>query len=452
MVQPDLPSTGRGRVVFLAASLLALLLAAAAVLALTRTASAASETAAAPRATLTIKGSAATSLRKARVTVGASRKATIKRSTVTMPVSVSVVGATAAVGLNGTLSFRSDKRTLSLTGLRVMVAKDRTVQVLARTKGAQFAVLTGKVASRALALDRFLSTAAFTATSVKLTSRAGKLLKRTLRLRRTPTGTFGTLALSAAKGTSTTTTTTTTTTPGETTTTTTPVVPKVCQATAPATTAGSEAGWDLAPPPTAVNVSSACITWHPRDSWTNYIASGEGGALTDGATADAPNAACGEAAPVGDPFPRLNGVPLQRNFHFQFHRGWFDPETGQAALQYDGSVEYVWSQHLLDITLTNPEIHLGGGQPQMRVRSGATRLSVFDLGTTPLAAQCPADPGPQGLHAPTGAGLRTFERLPATMSTDGAVLFDSGGLGGANATYPPGTPFGWLSVSFSPAP
>ncbi len=441
MVQPDLPSTGRGRVVFLAASLLALLLAAAAVLALTRTASAASETATAPRATLTIKGSAATSLRKARVTVGASRKATIKRSTVTMPVSVSVVGATAAVGLNGTLSFRSGKRTLSLTGLRVMVAKDRTVQVLARTKGAQFAVLTGKVASKALTLDRFLSTAAFTATSVKLTPRAGKLLKSTLRLRRTPTGTFGTLALSAAKGTSTTTTTTTTTTPGETTTTTTPVVPKVCQATAPATTAGSEAGWDQAPPSGAVDISSACITWHPRDSWTNYI-NGEpnglsGARLGGGATADAPNAACGSL--------------LQRDFHFQFHRGWFDPATGQAALQYDGTVEYVWPDRSIDITLTNPEIHLGGGQPQMRVRSGATRLSVFDLGGSPVAAQCPADPGPQGLNDPTGTGLRIFERLPATMSTDGAPLFDSGGTGGSDAQYPPGTPFGWLSVSFSPA-
>ena len=448
MVQPDLPSTGRGRVVFLAASLLALLLAAAAVLALTRTASAASETATAPRATLTIKGSAATSLRKARVTVGASRKATIKRSTVTMPVSVSVVGATAAVGLHGTLSFRSGKRTLSLTGLRVMVAKDRTVQVLARTKGAQFAVLTGKVASKALTLDRFLSTAAFTATSVKLTPRAGKLLKSTLRLRRTPTGTFGTLALSAAKGTSTTTTTTTTTTPGETTTTTTPVVPKVCQATAPATTAGSEAGWDQAPPSGAVDISSACITWHPRDSWTSYVndlANAHPGAtLSGGATSAAQNTACSKI--LGQ-----DGPLLTRDFHFQFHRGWFDPATGQAALQYDGTVEYVWPDRSIDITLTNPEIHLGGAQPQMRVRSGATRLSVFDLGTTPLASQCPADPGPQGLNDPTGTGLRIFERLPATMSTDGAPLFDSGGTGGSDAQYPPGTPFGWLSVSISPA-
>ena len=446
MVQPDFPSTGRGRVVLLAASLLALLLAVATVLALTRTASAASETATAPRATLTLKGSAATSLRRAGVTVGASRKATVKRSTVTMPVSVSVVGSTAAVGLNGTLTFRSGKRTLSLTGLRVMVARNRTVQVLARTKGAQFAVLTGKVTAKALTLDRFLSTAAFTATSVKLTSRAGKLLKTTLRLRRTPTGTFGTLALLAASGT--TTTTTTTTTPGETITTTTPVVPRACQATAPATTAGSEAGWDQSPPPGAVDVSSACITWHPRDSWTSYVNDElnprPGAALSGGATSAAQNTACSK-------FFGQDGPLLTRDFHFQFHRGWFDPATGQAALQYDGTVEYVWPDRSIDITLTNPEIHLGGGQPQMRVRSGATRLSVFDLGNTPLAAQCPADPGPQGLNDPTGTGLRTFERMPATMSTDGAPLFGSRCNGGSHAQYPPGSPFGCLSVSFSPA-
>ena len=88
-------------------------------------------------------------------------------------------------------------------------------------------------------------------------------------------------------------------------------------------------------------------------------------------------------------------------------------------------------------------------------REGTTRTQVGQGGNHAVdrvqTAQCPADPGPQGLNDPTGTGLRTFERMPATMSTDGAPLFDSGGNGGSDAQYPPGTPFGWLSVSFSPA-
>jgi len=473
VVQHEFPHGGRafpGPAALTLASVLAVLLAVLAVFALTRSASAASEATPA-RATLTLSGSAAKTLTKAGVKVTAARKATVRKTTVTLPVSVSVVGSSAAVGLNGTITFRSGKRTATLTGLRVMVSKKRAVQVLARAGGDQFAVLTGTVTKKALTLNAFNSTAAFAGTSVKLTKRAGTLLRTKLRLRRAPSGTLGKLTLSAPKtsgtgttttgtttvitnpdgtttttktGTTGTTTTGTTTTPGTTTTTPIPGTgPKVCTATAPANSAVSEPDFDSPKPLNAVDLQSACITWHPRDSWIDYTNSGpdagDGATLTNGATADAANTAC--------------GALLKRDFHFQFHRGWFDPATGNAVLQYVGTVRFRYQQHGIDIGFQNPEVQIAGGASQTtfrRVAGPGGRLAVLSLDASgPLKSQCKADPGPKNSHDPTGvSGPRTYERLHATVSPDAAPLFDSGGQGGA---YPPGDDFGWLSISFSPA-
>lgn len=442
------------RAAFVLAALLALVLAVLAVLAVTGPASAAGGTASTARATLALDGSAAKRLRSAGVTVTASRKATVRRTTVTLPVSVAVVGTTAAVGLDGTIAFRAGKRTLSLRGLRVMVARNRTVQVLGRTTGGQFPFLTGTVAMRALTLDAFNSSAAFTATPVKLTARAARLLRTTLRLRRTPSGILGRLTLLPAGAATTTTTapgsptTGTQTTAGEPTPTlpggTTPITPvdttpgpRVCEPTAPA---GGSEDWDLPPTPTAVAITSACITWHPRDSWTNYINGGEGAALGGEATADPSNTACGV-------------TPLPRSFHFPFRRGWYDPTTGQAVLQYNGLVRYGYVDHGIDISFQNPELQLGTPVPQATFRhtagaGGRTPVLALDT-TTPLAAQCAVDPGPKNSHDPAGArGAHVYERLHATVSSGAAPLLDSGGAGGS---YPAGSDFGWLSASFTPA-
>ena len=67
-------------------------------------------------------------------------------------------------------------------------------------------------------------------------------------------------------------------------------------------------------------ITSATVTWRVRESFIQYIASGEGTATSRGATGDPPEVAGGSQA------------PLVYAFHFPFAGGWCDPATGSARL------------------------------------------------------------------------------------------------------------------------
>lgn len=417
-------------------------------------------------ATLALTGAAGKALRSAGVKTTVKSGAKLKKTTVTLPVGASVVSSGAAVGFSGTITFKAGKRSVAFTGLRLTVTKKRALTVTATVAGQRVTFLTGTAATKGFALDATYSTAAFAATTVSIPSKTAKLVRTKLKLKRTPTGRVGTLVLVAPPAASTPTTPTTPNTPGGTTTTT-------PTATTPTTTVPAgrtpitlkpippvvEPESGFARPAGAVNITSASVVWHPRDSWINYINGGEGARVVgDGATSDPAHTACASSPPPGGGFPKAAGQLLTRDFRFAFSRGWFDAGSGQAVLQFNGLVRFTWlgtyvgdpNTHGIDIPFRNPEVRIGPTS-EVTFRGFGERATVLDLvpGSAPLEKQCATDTGPTGAHSPSGSTSRTYERVPAAMAPGAGAMFE--GDGSPLGAYPTGSEWGWVSVSFNTA-
>ncbi len=135
-------------------------------------------------------------------------------------------------------------------------------------------------------------------------------------------------------------------------------------------------------PPAAVDVTSAAIGWHVRESFIRYIASGEGTSVSGGATADPPVLLPGASA------------PLSYDFRFPFANGWLDtganpasPADDTAALYFSGAVRFHYSGHGIDLVTGSPEIELGGG-------ASRAIFSISDNGGAP-ERQVPRQPRPR---------------------------------------------------------
>jgi hypothetical protein len=392
-------------------------------------------------ATATTKASASlaltgTALAKVGVTASVRSGATKKKSTVTLPVSATVVSSGAALGLKGTVVLRAKKRSATFTKMRLIVSAKRKVTVTASVGGRNVTFLTGTAAAKGFAIDKTYGTAAFAATNVTLSKAAGTAVQKALKLKKRPTGTLGKLTLVAPPAPDPTTTPTTTT---PTTTTPTTTTPTTTTPDTPAPFVEPES--TLARPATAVDIKSARVTWHPRDSWTNYVNSGTGSSdgvfPTDGATAGVKNLACG---------PNL----VVREYSFTLNKGWFDPASGQTMIQTNGKVQYKWAAHTIDLAFRNPEVRLGPVS-EVTFRGGDSRGKFVDLtrDAAPLPSQCAADAGPTGINSTTGTTARTYERVPATFA-EGAESVFAGAPGGVVASaYQPGSEWGWFTVSFS---
>lgn len=188
----------------------------------------------------------------------------------------------------------------------------------------------------------------------------------------------------------------------------------------------------LARPAGAVNVTSATLAWHVRDSWIRYVNTQEAPQAMEGAGPQAPIP--GESHPC----PDSKGTPtLVYSYDFPFANGWYDPANGSAALYYGGGVRFSYPSHGIDLTTRNPEIEIAGPASRaiFRLRgAGDTpypdqRAAIFDLvPTEPL----PGAPGSFGFPGP----------IEASLSADGQKAF-------AGFYPPPNNGFGCFSVSFS---
>jgi hypothetical protein len=278
------------------------------------------------------------------------------------------------------------------------------------------------------------------ATKVKLTASGAKAVKKALRLRKAPTGTIGTLVVTTAAtapsrsgGGSTTPTsggggsTTTPTTGGGSTTgggggsttgggggTTTPS----CLTT---TASGGPAA--LARPGTAIDLTAASITWHPRESFIQYINSGEGTSTCNGATADAPSVRPGTS------------VPLTYDFHYVFKDGWYDPISQTGRVTFTGSVYFNYAGHGIRLAAVNPEIEINGN---------ASR-GVFTTTNTgePVKRGVLENLDPsRATSTSTMSSPYTYTQVPGTIP---AGTGDSTFAG----YYTAGDDFGWVTVSMT---
>ena len=183
-------------------------------------------------------------------------------------------------------------------------------------------------------------------------------------------------------------------------------------------------------PPGAVDVTSATIDWHVRESFIRYIATGEGTSVSGGATADPPVLLEGAS------------TPLSYDFHFPFAKGWHDaganpadPADDTAAIYFGGAVRFLYSGHGIDLTTAAPEIEIAGGASRaiFAVQEGADpaqRQVLVNLDLTRAAA------------ISVSGNAYTYERVPGAIPSGTASSVFAG-------FYAPGTEFGCFNVRYA---
>ncbi|HWI70898.1 MAG TPA: HtaA domain-containing protein, partial [Baekduia sp.] len=176
-------------------------------------------------------------------------------------------------------------------------------------------------------------------------------------------------------------------------------------------------------PGTAVDATAATITWHVRDSFIQYINSGEGTTVSGGATADPATVQPGSS------------VPLVYAFHFPFKSGWYDPVTNTTRLTYSGTVTFCYSGHGIKLTASNPEVEIDG--------SGSR--AIFVTGNTGEADKrgvlVKLDPSAAAsiTHSPDGHD-HAWNQVPGTIPADASESVFAG-------FYAAGDPFGWITTT-----
>ncbi|HEU4702752.1 MAG TPA: HtaA domain-containing protein [Conexibacter sp.] len=182
----------------------------------------------------------------------------------------------------------------------------------------------------------------------------------------------------------------------------------------------------LARPAGALDVTSATLTWRPRASFVQYINSGEGTIASDGATAGPPETAPGSSA------------RLVYSFGFELKAGsWYDPVGGGADLLGRGTVRFLWRDHGIDVTLSDPEVELNGRSSRaIFVFSGGDCTQISPVRGVMLDLA----PGSPTVNGTT----REYGTIPATITDAGVSMF--------SGFYLPGDPWGSFAVAFEAAP
>jgi hypothetical protein len=369
--------------------------------------------------TLTLSGSAVTSLKAQGVKLSAVKPATLKGSKLVLK-STSIDAS--RVEYDGALRLRKGSRTLTIKGWRAVLGNKPTFSTQVGSTRRTLLSTSGDVAKGA---------------KLTLTAKGAAAIKKALKLKRLKGGAFGRVTLAESQSPS----------PGGTT-------PAPAPGGAPPSTAPiTNEPPLLARPATAVDVRASTVTWRVRDSFVQYL--NAGGKPNDGvnplapATADAPTQGCTSSGGV-------NPAQLAYQFQFPFTRGWYDPASGTAALYFGGGVHFGFADHTIDHNAAEPEIELNGASSRSIFRfngAGGTAVGnkrevLMNLATAAGAAPkaCAVDPGPAGLPAsaanPDGTTTYTFERI-AGVIPDGAANTVFAGF------YLPGDKFGWMTIAFT---
>jgi Htaa len=297
--------------------------------------------------TIQPKGKAVKSLRSQGVKIGTFGPARARGGRLVLPVDGGLVSSTATLNQNGGLRLtrRAGGKRRRVDLKRLQLRLGRKSEIVGYIGTSRFTIFSVKAPASRLSLSAANGSASLERGSVSLTRRAGKAIKRKLKLRRMPLGAFGGLNVDALLRGG----------PGD-------------------GPGGGGPGGDpggggpptsgpvgdeppyLARPASAVNVASASIDWHVRPSWIRYVpvnaafggASGEGPTLTG---------QCGEASE-----PEHSDT---YEFHFPLAGGgypvsWYDPVSQTAAVYFTGGVNFKFQAHGIDLDTKDPEIEVNG--------------------------------------------------------------------------------------------
>jgi hypothetical protein len=323
----------------------------------------------------------------------------------------------AAVRVSGGLKLTAGSRSVALTALTVELKPGRAV-VSGLIGNRRATLLSGR--RPGTRIDRKRGAAKATRAKLRLTPRAVRILRKRLDFDGLGRDRLGKLWVSAEResaggpggG------------PG-------PGVPKT---PVPSCTAGNGAPvatpvGDEPPlparPPGAVSVVCSAIVWRPRESFVQYVNTGEGTSVSNGATGGPE-----EVRPGSD-------AELVYSFSFPFKSGWYDAASGKAALYYQGRVRFLYSGHGIDFEAGDPEVELAGEDSRAIFRFEGSDSTPYPSKRAVLVDLAPVTPQVSG-----GGEVRAYPDMPGTIPEGtGESIF--GGF------YSPGDPFGSIGVSLT---
>jgi hypothetical protein len=377
--------------------------------------------------TIAPKGKAAKTLRSQGVRIRTFGPARARRGRLVLPVDGGLVSSAATLNQNGGLRLtrRAGGKRRRVDLKRLQLRLGRRSEVVGYVGRSRFTIFTAKAPAGRLSLDAGNGSVSLTGGSLALTRRAGRAIKRGLKLKRMPVGAFGRLAVDAL------------------------VNPGGGAGGGPGGGGPGGAPGDgppvsgpvgdepplLARPASAVDITGASIDWHVKPSWIRYINTGQGTTPFGGASGAAPT----DAPQCGDPSDPVV-EPLVYSFRFPFANGWYHAPTGTAGVYFGGGVNFGYHGHGIDLDTKEPEIEINGSSSRAIFRfdgrrstqPGNKRAVLVDLNT----AAAPPTVAP---------GSVTYVRIPATIPQGGSQSVFAG-------FYSPGDSFGCISVSFTHGP
>ncbi|HVY77054.1 MAG TPA: HtaA domain-containing protein [Solirubrobacterales bacterium] len=190
-------------------------------------------------------------------------------------------------------------------------------------------------------------------------------------------------------------------------------------------------------PPTAVDVSGVRLTWYPRDSWLRYaasgVAAGDGIHIGGGAAgSDSTSSPCPDQRSSSD-------AQLPYAIDFAPRASWYDPASGIVGIYGQGSVNFRWRAHTIDLTASEPEIEINGSASRAIFRFSGSEGTPYpnqraDLLNLDTAGRPTVSNGGKTL---------TYDLMRGTLTANGVNVF------AGFYTPPDNDEFGCVSVSFT---
>lgn len=345
--------------------------------------------------------------------------ATKRGARIKLPVQTIVVGKSANIVLRGGIRFKAGKRSLKLRAVRLRLSAE-SVSISARAGKRRVTIFSTGLAKGKAKLDRSKTTAALAGAKLALTRKGARLLRNKLGVDDIVAGKLGKLGVDAK--------------------------PRTGNGGGGGGSGGGgpKSGPLFAEPPvmarplSAVDVTGVSIVWYPRDSWVRYVDSGTGANdgffVANGATKGAPMVT--DNHPCSD-----DSYPGSGQFDYEYHftaksSSWYDPVSGMAALYGQGDVRFRWSDHGIDLTVSNPEIEINGSLSRSIFRFSGSDNTAYEGQRAVLTTLSMA-----GQPTSSGGGAFSYQKMGGRLTKDGESVFAG--------YYTEGVGWGCVSASFA---
>lgn len=200
-------------------------------------------------------------------------------------------------------------------------------------------------------------------------------------------------------------------------------------------------------PEGATRVVGASIDWELRDSWIDYVNTGEAPKTAGGAEAG----------------PRKGSKNLVYSYTFPFSSGWTAAQQGAAGdstlIRGGGSLAFRFCEHTINFMVAEPEIELSDDdRSRMIFRVDGTDGTAFPNQRAVMVKLRPSAAESHTVTEGEGAVTETWKKIPGYVPAEGTGIFadfypaydpqfGAPGAGFTETTRP--DRFGFLTVSYT---